>query len=577
MFDTFKMATKEDVERRLKQILKEIEDLKLKNSKIEKELEEGKWKIKSPTLTYKSFMEKAERFSLEEHKNQIGLSAVEAEKVQKVWKDISSQTFYIDMCSEKSLFLFGDGNPDSFMNVCLDSVVKEFGGSFLNIHRKPSLPGSSQIDFVICPSRVVNNPSWMDCFSFIGCKQLKAFKSDLEEEGGQVIEYGRISHQAMSESDVNSFRLSIVTDVNAIQFFVFIGGADTLKTFATEIMDFVPDSPSDCTEGVKLLCQFIQLMAKKSSGLSSSLRIDAVECQIQSLLQENTIIKSICQVDYKGSKCVAKFSKGANGRQKYDYFITREYYIYKALEQSHVRLLKMHEKSHSQLIIFEEFGETLKSWSEKILFKQENEAEEATFESKKLFLLVLRDFLDEIVKLHKFGFTHGDIRPDNTLLLNDSDNADKICLIDFEWANRIETPLETYFGTSLYTATNLIMKDERPFIFLKSYDLESFVISFLDCIAPDLLQMIIQKYKPGDEMIDEFTKYAVSKDLILFRDTIIHNIVSSEHPTELEGIIYNSDLVKIFIALYHEINELKSNSNSNMEHFYHRLNEILRI
>ena len=99
---------------------------------------------------------------------------------------------------------------------------------------------------------------------------------------------------------------------------------------------------------------------------------------------------------------------------------------------------------------------------------------------------------DQIKFFHRSGYTHGDVRPANILILADG----KPCLIDFVTATELGRKIEWIHGTILYMANDLLVKNATEpfaFIFKQRFDLESFAYAILDCADVHFIQTLLRE------------------------------------------------------------------------------------
>lgn len=531
------------------------EELKI----LRRDFEGTLWRDRSSAERYLSFMSD-DRSQLLAKREKIVLKEVDSVILDIVWKAI---------CSFESIL--GDGSDKEtqvrpFINRCLDVILKEVGWPYLKSHINTILSDeTTEPDFVIC-SENITRPAWLDCLGFIECTTASGV--DFNDDAGRVMEYGKAALQKASAYDAKIIRFSAVTDGRNIQIFPLVYENGEKNILLTEIADLLPrirseSESKECSKGVRLLCQFVQLMVEQTVVFPSHVKFGGIEYPIRSNLQRMHSSSSVCTIEMDGSTCVVKY---AEEKDTINLSLFREYHIYKYLsQQDEMRILELHDLSNEQMLIFKEEGTTLKSWSKRLLFP---ESGAASLEDKKTFLYVMRDVLGEIIKLHELDYTHNDIRPENILVLPD----DQVCLIDLDCINRLDSPREFIFGISEYFPSVLAATSvEPPYWYLRIYDLEAFVYTFLDCVAPGFFEMTSKAFK----FYNHFSHGINSKEFILYRKEIIDEIVKSEHPIKLAKTEYHSDLFKVFVELYLEV--LKFKDDVDIFNVYTEFEEILTL
>lgn len=552
-------------------LLKQESEQKLNEKKEVKhmlfeDISKNMWHIRTPTEKYHFYMKYFKQFSSTSNlMDQIGVEHLESNLLQSKYI-----TAWQKICSLDGI-IFGDEKikVQSFMLECLNVICDEFDSSFeLKLQIEPLLleSDSKVSSIVICPEGI-GKPSLLDCLGFIECAEAKIYPVDFDYDGGRAIKFGRDAIREASEALDKMFRFSAVTDGRQIQFFVFTSENDNGTTSCSEIMDFFPEITEECSQGVIMLCQLISLMKKQAEIAPSTVKINETEHEIISSLHRDSQESSVSVIEFEGSVCAVKYAEETSWLKL---SLRHEFEIYKTLERSNVRILKLHALSSNRMLIFKEFGINLKSWSYNLLFPEEGVA---SLEDKQLFLSVMRDVLEEIIKLHRFGYTHGDLNPKNIQILKE----DKACLINFDCTERLEDRIPIYGGYTLFISTNFVMKAEREFpnsfLQLRIYDLDSFVYTFLNCIAPDLLHMIQRSYwfTNGLYRQDQVGK---EKDLIAYRTELLHEIIQDENNTKLAQIKYHKDLFNIFVKIYLETDK-SAGDDSNISSIYCKIKDIL--
>ena len=260
----------------------------------------------------------------------------------------------------------------------------------------------------------------------------------------------------------------------------------------------------------------------------------------------------------KGSGCVVKYSEDS---RKYNELLRREFGIYNALKMSGLNILNLDPASTDQMLIFTEIGMTLKNWCHTLDFRLPGHCSK--------FLTMMIQVLNELKKLHIFGFTHGDIRPANILVIKEEGkhNTQKACLIDFDYSHRIGTSLDSVFGTKEFMAEKLIFMDtvnEFRLEYKEIFDLESYVYTFLDCIAFEFFDLLNLEFNPSNSDCDQNLTFA--KEFIKFRSESISEIVYNSDPKQLASIRCNKKLLNIFRLLYKEIKNVKPSFSLNLIH-----------
>ena len=137
------------------------------------------------------------------------------------------------------------------------------------------------------------------------------------------------------------------------------------------------------------------------------------------------------------------------------------------------------------------------------------------------------------------------------IIKDDDDNSEKSFLIDFDYSFRIGTELDSIFGTKEFMAEKLVFMDamdEFPIIFKEIYDLESFVYTFLDCVASEFFELLNLEFIPSTMIADSVNdqNLTLAKEFTKFRTDSIQEIVNDPKPKQLASIKYNKKLLNIF-------------------------------
>ena len=311
-------------------------------------------------------------------------------------------------------------------------------------------------------------------------------------------------------------------------------------------------------------------ISEEAFTIPITLKIKGEEFNITSSIKRCVMTSNVCVINRNGVDCVIKYSDYQSAK---NFFIRREFQVYKILESSDVKLLKLDADSSEEMLIFKDIGINLKTWCKSILAPTDDN------ENKIKFLGLFKDILDNISKLHKFGYTHGDVRTENILVFEkgneNSDNQSEAVLIDLACVEKIGTPLLTMYGTTMFISKKLIENTLSPFYYLTLYDLESFIYTFLDCISPELFETISLQFIPSQEAYGN--ELLLAQEHVAFREKfIVENLIAPNDDTKSQRAqMIDNDLLNIFINLYNE-SRLLSHKHVSLE-IYDKFSQILTI
>lgn len=495
------------------------------------------------------------------------INPIEA-KLLSVWNELKSLRLdFLDTgLNEKS-------QVHPFVENLLKVIINTFGNS-LSYHHEAALSNPVKIPDFVLSARNVTRPSWADCLGSVECKKFSTSQSIFVSGGGQSVEYCVNSFDSINVPNV--FRFSAVTDGFSIQFFV-CSNITEKKKFMSQVLELCPmdieqHNSSRYSEGLKLLCQMIIKISEEALTIPITLKIKGEEFNITSSIKRCVMTSNVCVINRNGVECVIKYSDYQSAK---NFFIRREFKAYKILELSDVKLLKLDADSSEEMLIFKDIGIDLKTWCKSILAPDD-------LERKIKFLNLFKDILDNIFKLHRFGYTHGDVRTENILVFEagyESPDPDQqniqseAVLIDLACVEKIGTPLLTMYGTTMFMSQKLIENTLSPFYYLTLYDLESFVYTFLDCISPELFENISLQFIPSQEAYGN--ELLLAQEHVAFRNKFIleNLIVPIESSDDAKSI--DNDLLNIFIQLFNESKSL-SHTNVSLE-IYDKFSKILTI
>ena len=430
-------------------LIKANASLNKKVEELEKKNKEDQWLLRSDTKNYELFIASSLAFSNQAAKSNsnVGLLNPKVNKLSQAWKLVNSKKN-----------ILGDGKNEKrqvhpFFEKTLQIILDSFGiKNNLKLNHECTLSDPLKVsDFCISSSKVTR-PGWLDCLGIIECKRIDN-QSNFAAGGGQAIFYGKTALAAALKGSLNPIRFSAVSDGDSIQFFIFTNThQNSIEYFHASVLEFLPSDSSEnskVTEGFKLLCQLMVRIEHEAISFPTKIWIDGTEFDITSTIQRNVMTSSVSIIN-KGSGCVVKYSEDS---RKYNELLRREFGIYNALKMSGLNILNLDPASTDQMLIFTEIGMTLKNWCQTLDFRLSGHCS--------MFLTMMIQVLNELKKLHIFGFTHGDIRPANILVIKEEgkNDTEKACLIDFDYSHRIGTSLDSVFGTKEFMAEKLIFMD----------------------------------------------------------------------------------------------------------------------
>ena len=543
----FEALYREERTKRLKaeELQSKAEELQ---SKVEEEARYYKFKYEIPSFIaqsrpslYRKFIEDGIPIKLSDFK----LPYLSNDLLQKTWRSISKSQQIISLCEG----LDEKGQVHPFIDEVLRTVLKQFSNLKMKHHKEAVLRSPDFVpDFVLTPKETAH-PGWLECYGFIECKAYKKGSEMLSNGGGQAISYLATSMN-LKDSNSKIFKFSAVTDGRRIQFFFcnnfnFIGKN---KIFSP-VLDLIHDSEV-VPEGLIMLCKLINLTAN-SNFPDFEIKVGRSIGTINQVYERSADI-IVADAFFPGDPKACLVKQSINNNKSGTFSIRKEVMMYKILENTPVKTLKLSSRCLSDCLVLDEIGITLKSWSHDILFRDENSDE--IIKEKKFIECIVKLF-DQIRLLHDQGFTHGDIRPANVIVLEDSNEPH---LIDFVTATKIGQSLQFIHGTVMYAADD-VLRAETPFVLKPVHDLEAFAYSFLDCIEKRFFQtfllLIADKFTAENDSIEveycEYRKSALEE---------LQTEMETNPDFESENFPY-MNLVSIFFSFLNRLRALPNTEN----------------
>lgn len=502
---------------------------------------------------FKTFIKESQLTNCEN----LNLPQVDMSKLISAWDALISE-----------LPEFGEGKDEKaqvhpFIKKMLKTIIKTFNLVKIKFHYEPHLQNPNYYPDFCLTSSQISEPSWQDCLSFVECKSTSASNS---EGGGQAISYMMnmlFPNIEMSNlSNIPEITFSTQTNGRSIQFFVMkkLGDYEFKKHHSSNLNFFNDESevgvPSD---GFQIFCRFLSFLE------DSSIQFDEIDIKGKSYKVIKTYQKSIelivglIDVDGDG-KCVAKCAIRKNKSALFT--IRKEAFMYKVLKDSTVKTLALSSISDSNHLVFKDVGiYDLKSWSHYLLYERSDLIDDD--ERFERFVRCFIKLFDEIEKLHEFGYTHCDIRPANVLILEGDDDP---CLIDFVTATEHDKTLNWFQGTLIYMAKDLLYA-EKPFLFKRRYDMESFCYSILDCADKHFSDTFL---RPVDEDFMEL-EFLPDNEYFLFANLREKQLLKLRENQELFHFP-NQRFVNLFFSFYDKLMTIKDDLK---EEDYGELKNIL--
>ncbi|KAJ3129767.1 hypothetical protein HK098_000136 [Nowakowskiella sp. JEL0407] len=289
----------------------------------------------------------------------LDLEAVSKDELSRVWNKVKSIQLNANGSNEKAY-----AHP--YLKTVFRRMIKELDALKveLRLYHGP-----------------VSCPTWFDYLIIV------------EADGAQDREnvHDDFSHERRPR---HFFRFSLYTNANEIRIFVLQNGNPRHRHMSS-LMKFTaglaPDQGS--APGFTLLYRIMKTGA--SDFIKQYARIRDEKLMVKSLIYK-TPSAIVGIVEYKSRDVIAKFTKSPNAS-----------YVEKAIKKG-IRFLRMLEESgvddiavpltdadsKTCCVLFEEIGETLSTFSEKVLHRDPSP------ENEKKFIRIIRDLVEILFKLH---------------------------------------------------------------------------------------------------------------------------------------------------------------------------------
>jgi serine/threonine protein kinase len=484
----------------------------------------------------------------------LDLPQVNPENLIYAWNEIRSEIRMLaDGTNEKT-------HVHPFIEFTLVSVIKNFNLRKIKYHYEPRLvnPRFSP-DFGITSSHI-SDAAWADCLSFIECKSTEI---PFSEGAGQAISY--LTHLAIPDSlnvsEIRELSFSAITNGLKIQFFVFKKVGSVCKNYFTSELNLFKavDDIRVPSIGFKILCRFMLMMEETSISVDS-LRIDGNSYDVMKTFQKcGAMVVGLVDLGGEEGMCVAKYALNQNKFALSS--IRKEANIYKMLENSPVKTLRLSTKSNFNHLVFLDVAKgDLRSWANNIIHADQEGDQNVEIDFENIIRCFIEIF-DQIKALHDLGYTHGDIRPANILVLND----DTPRLIDFVTVTKKGEVLNWQQGTLLFMAED-VLRQNGPYIYKSKYDMESLFYSFLDCSDVHYSRSFLSScinidFDSNDANFNEQT-FADS------RKTRLADLKASKDPFHFKY----PKFVDLFFELFDKLADIPGDLN---EQDYHEFRQIL--
>lgn len=499
------------------------------------------------------------------------------ETIKKTWKLI---------VESKEIPAFGQGTDEKkqvhpLIDKVLQEVLQKFSNSKLKHHKEATLRCPDFIPDFILTSKETAHPGWLESYGFVECKAFKTGSELLRVGGGQAISYLATSMNLRDDiRTANVFKFSAVTDGRRIQFFFCNNHnlSGTNKIYST-VLELIPDTLNFEVPplGFETLCQLVKLTAD-SNFPNFKIKVGGAIGTINQVYQrsEDIIVASVAFPGDLKHPCLVK--QAINNNKSATFSLRKEVMMYKMFKNTPVKTLKLSQRCSSDCLVLDEIGITLKSWSQDVLFRVDEDKDDGGGGvSDENEIIKQRKFIDCIVKvfdqirlLHEQGFTHGDIRPANIIVLEETNEP---YLIDFVTATRIGETLQFIHGTVMYMSDE-VLKSEAPFVFKPIYDLEAFAFTILDCIENGFfntfLLQIADKFTAENDSIE--AEYCENRSIAL---GCLQNDMGNDPEFRSKHFPYLK-LVSIFFVFLNRLQQIPKNDFISKED-YDELRETLSL
>lgn len=273
----------------------------------------------------------------------------------------------------------------------------------------------------------------------------------------------------------------------------------------------------------------------------------------------------VAAVDFNDGEGPCLIKKAINDNRNGKFLLRKEILMYNILKESQVRTLQLSTRSLTDCLVVKNVGITLKTWSHGLLHPLNNDLTDMVA-AKREFMTCIAEVFKQIHFLHQKGFTHGDIRPANIIVLENNSP----CLIDFVTCTKIGVCLEWIHGTVLYMADEVLTANyQAPFLFEPAYDLEAFAYSFLDCIDYHYTGSFLRKDLNSVEI--EFGHDLRTSSFFEIRQELISGLQISRDPS----FFPHSDLLDVFFNFLNQIRSLNHEKLTDQD--YDELLNILTV
>lgn len=163
----------------------------------------------------------------------------------------------------------------------------------------------------------------------------------------------------------------------------------------------------------------------------------------------------------------------------------------------------------------------------------------------KQYLLIFKQILESLLKLHQFDIYHGDIKPENILIFEKEDQSISAKLCDFSLSNVEGKGTEITYGSFFWRPPECLDKRQDMITYSKQSDIWSIGFVMLDvlysCVfTRDILRLNENhSFDKTFEILQNFLKYSENEFIDMFSNLKIkHKHITKNQVNKILSLVY---------------------------------------